>query len=430
MRLDLAPLALGNAARASALLKAWATDQLLAVTVIGKVRQNLFLVDVGGQSVEAHSTASLQPGDQFQVRLTSAGSQPILTRVDAATRDVTAPVLAAAITRTLPTQQPLAVGIEMIDQIARGLPTETGGVNAHRLITTVRAFLANPPTLPTLANPARLAQAIDHCGIHLEAALKAAAVIPGTPFPTHDLKWQAIKLACALPATPTPQPATANGDWPRPLRASAETPISPAEMAGAKRRPSAATAPTELPRYPGKYPVIGAGASAPTAPPTDLSDPTSIQTALQRVSAHLSGVIAGITTRQVQTIEALATEVVYGNFELPVAIDGRLTALEIEIERELCATSVTEDPATDVLVRIPLSESAELRARLRLGAGGLSVTLWSDEANLRDAISEHASALGARLCACGFKLQDMQIAVIRGRDSTRHLASQFLSVEA
>lgn len=379
-----------------AFTRVWTVDQLLDVTVIGKISENLFILEIDHSMVRTHTAEPLQVGSQFTVKVTSLGSQPTLTRIDTESSSPTVSS-AAALSQVLPRQQPLTSSLEMINRAVADL-SSTSRIPEPALvplIEVVRQFLAASVSGQALSDPHQLASYLERCGIHLEARLKTAADAPESPLPTTDLKWRALELLGKLQSILQPVP-------PSEFR-------QRADLTPALRQTRTSASPSEH------------GPEMECSSDSDLVAPI-----VRQLSEQLESIVARITTRQLQTIEAAAAGTVYGSFELPIEIGGHHCAIAIELEQRATASAAAADAATEVVIRIPLSAVTELRAKLRLCGGDLSAVVWSNDVAVRDVLITEKERLSVSLAACGFKV-GVQIAEVGIPNITRHLNDRLLS---
>lgn len=350
----------------STVARSWVVGQLLNIVVIGPRDQNSILVRVGNDTFAAESALAVPPGTRFTARVVAIDPLPVLTPVVSSTTAPTPPLQAAWLS-ALPKQAPLADSLHAADALltqahATGAAMPLAHAGFHALLQAL-------PELATLRSPLLLKEAMLNCGLGLEAKLASTINHAAVPPPSADLKWQLLTVLAQLTA-PTGTPDAA---LPREALSHAKTmPPATSELA------------------------------------TENSLPAGNPTVHRELIAQLEHALANITARQLQTAEASDAGRHFAVFEIPLQVDRQPVTLMVQYE-ERRATSDTHPSAFTIQLRVPLSATRELRARVTLIDQTLSATLWSPDPEVRAALSERLQDL--RTLLLGQRLQVGNLAV-------------------
>ncbi|MBI2799389.1 MAG: flagellar hook-length control protein FliK [Gammaproteobacteria bacterium] len=360
-------------------LQEWVVGQLLDVTVIGPSDKNSTRLRIDGAIFETASAATLAPGQKFVVQVKSAGSLPVLTPLPQPPTHEVEPtsVLNRGLNLVLPRQQPLAGMYQALGALATSLNTpapsgEPVTAQILQLVQQIETMVANAPTLVELSNPADLKRALTNTGIHLEATLAQVTTSQGLErLPNTDLKWRALTL----------------------LRAT--------DLA-LEHRPESIPARVTI--------------AARTAPELSSSlQALGISPQPQRLAGvkdAIEAVVARITTHQLQIAEAANNGMVYGTFEIPVTVDQGIGSVLINVERDLAGEHSDYVAPTTVMVRVPLGDDRELRARLTLSDLHVAMSVWSDDPATREMIARHQHILQRQLERCGLQVDRLTVAEV------------------
>ncbi len=364
MKLDIpVPVSLGTN-WSPALSRAWTLGQLLDVTVIGPTDQNSTLLQVGGVTVAAAGQIPYGPGDSFTVRVTGVQSPVSLSIVPNAAPlpevDVSS-VQSAALRTLLPAQLDLSPALQALQSAAPSADTPA-----------VDMLLRQLPTLAEIASAPKILAAVTQSGSGLEATL--ANQLSGganTPPPLSDLKWQVLQLLQQLAPMKDGQPTTP------PAIAPIVAPVPPA---------------------------------SPADPIAESAD--RIAAAPAHLKALAEGILARITTRQIQTAEAAQQGQVYGQFEIPVRVAGHPDVLTLQYAREGPAQHEQDIAHHTLTVTVPLPNDAKLTARLTLHGENLSVVAWGSDAALNQQLQARREEFRTSLGASGFNIETLVIAPV------------------
>ena len=373
-------------------LQEWVVGQLLDVTVIGLSAKNSTRLRIDGAIFETPNIATLAPGQKFVAQVKSAGALPILTPLPLApSHEVeTTPALHRGLNLVLPRQQPLAEMYQALGTLATSLNTpapsgEPVAAQVTQLMHQIEALIGSAPTLVELSNPAELKRALTDAGIHLEATLAQVAISQAPErLPNTDLKWRALTLLQTTDLALEHRPETASA-----------------------RETIAAHLTSEI-----SNPHQPLGIGFQTQMLGDVKD-------------AIEAVVARVTTHQLQIAEAANNGVVYGTFEIPVAVDRRIDSVLINVERDSTGEHSDYVAPTTVMIRVPLGNERELRARLTLSDLHLAVSVWSDDLATREMIARLQPVLQQQLERCGLLVDRLTVAEVA---SVTELARQPLTL--
>ena len=373
----------------STVARSWVIGQLLNIVVIGQRDQNSILVRVGNDTIAAESAIAVPPGTRFTARVVAIEPLPVLTPVKAATPAPTPPLQAAWLS-ALPKQAPLASSLHAADVLL----TQAGTPDAVRPLahTEFYALLQALPELATLRSPPLLKEALLNSGLGLEAKLASASTIhyPAAPPPTADLKWQLLAVLAQFTAT-------------------------------------VATPDAALPRE--------ALSHAKAVPPmaSDLAAANSLSagnpTVHRELIEQLEHALANITARQLQTAEASDAGHPFAVFEIPLQVERQPATVMVQYE-ERRSTSDTPPSAFTVQLRVPISATRELRARVTLIDHTLSATLWSPDPDVRVALTDRLQDLRTQLLGQHLQVGNLAVAEIDEIAPLARPNQQVLDVEA
>lgn len=375
--------------------RAWVIGQLLNVTVIGPADQKSTLLKVGAETVVATGPAPVSPGARFIARVVSLHPLPLLEPIKDERDSLASREEAIALRTLLPRQVEFAPGLRVIDERTRSLERAAHGRDLPALIHTTKALLAEIPTLTELSAPPELERAVARSGAGLEAALVRCLSDPKTPLPTLDRKWQLLSLvrqvelffqaSSAIAAPPEKSHLPDGADLPR------------------DRIPRATPA------------AIAAWDSVLSAFSTELKE-------------TLEGMVARITTRQLQMTEAASLGQVFGLFELPVRIGANPEVLQLQYSRKDEDGDPGDAKRHSLLIVVPLAGPSQLRVRLTLRADQLSIVAWADDEALRDQMVHRRDELQTRLTAVGLGVEEIIVAPVDGPDDAAHLPERLISM--
>lgn len=383
------------------MLQRWALGQMLSATVIGQDSANSTLVEIDGQQFRAASGLSLAPGTRLPVRVAQLGDVPVLEIQSRPASDASDTVRAAALRELLPKQHPQMQGLRELAAVATRLAEPASGTRSASLSAEVRAVITGLPALDTLAEPRALRSALAQSGTGLEHALARAVASATTApeLPAMDFKWQLLELRAHLD--------TASGD-PTRTRA-ADTPAS-------------AGAPTVVPpanpasmRSNGTHPDINED-HAPADPKPSLPQPVRPETSTaatqglhRQLAETIDGMLARVTSLQLQMADAAANGTPLGLFEIPVLLNETPQSLLLQVEGGGAGTDPPTAAPLTITLSVPITNDEELLVRMTLQAGTLNVVIWSDTTPLRNALEARREDLRNRLEQGGFSVAGVNV---------------------
>lgn len=380
-----------------AVSRVWAVGQLLNVIVIGPADQNSTLLKIGTETVVASGAAPVAMGDRFTARVVSLHPLPVLEPVRRESVKPDARVEAVALRTLLPQQIALAPALRTLEAHLPGLARAAHSRDLHALILSTQSLFADIPALAALTTPAKLMRAVTLSGTGLEQTLAGHLIDPTISLPTADRKWQLLSLLRQvepfLPSVPT-----------------AAAPL---------QEKSVLSNESDLTR----------GGVPRAEPPAFANWDLAVSEYSSELKQALEGMIARITTRQLQMTEAASLGQAFGLFELPVRIDEQLEVLQLQYSREGEDGQSHGAERHSLLIVVPLPGPSQLRVRLTLCAEQLSIVAWADNEALRVALYHRRDDLQARLAACGLRVEAVIVAPVDGPRDAAHLPQGLIDMK-
>lgn len=394
--MEITPItALRFPAEVSAVNRAWAIGQLLDVTVIGASGRNSTALRVGDMTIESTTPVPFAPGTRLAARVVALQPTPVLEAhpADSARAETaTAQSLRGLLPRKLdpgPAWQALSMDIlELLQQKPDSV--------APSLLRTAHSLVERVPDLRSLATPGTLQSSVALNGQALEATLALTAGANAPSPPMGDRKWQLLEVLAQWPTQTS-------------LRAS-----------------SVSTGP-----------LPGIAASAPNAGDLVTANmhhgadgELAVSATQQEIKHKVEGLLAHVTTRQLQTAAAAEAGHMYGMFELPVKLDGETSCLQIEYGREHASSRPEEEASHVLLVVVPLPGATEIRVRLSAVGNRLSVVAWAPDSDLQERLMMARTQLVSRLTACGFETGDVVVAPLESPRDDAYLPRGLVDTRA
>ncbi|CAK0775220.1 conserved hypothetical protein [Gammaproteobacteria bacterium] len=173
---------------------AWQAGDILEATVVVSTVGQLTL-EIGGIRLQAQSDLQFSTGQHLRMQVTDSGELPVL-RLLANTPDSNLAVQSRALRMAFPQQASLAPVIQGLMRFIQSNPKTERGSRAS-LFALAAEILHRLPRASDLGHPEGLKQAIQECGLFLEARL---ARLPQGASPTPDLKADLLRLEAAVQA--------------------------------------------------------------------------------------------------------------------------------------------------------------------------------------------------------------------------------------
>lgn len=389
-------------------VRGWMLGQLLDATVIGRVSENSIRLNVAGTELRAATALKLQVGDSLSLRVTQL--KPVVTLAPVVVSGASEKtILHASINRILPMQRALAPTLEHVRDVVRPPATATAAqLERPVLPAAVRhaaeRVLASVPRFRDVVDPAQLPRIIRQSGILAEHAFAVQLQAGGeATLPAHDLKWQLLRLRGAL-SVGTPQSSAAQ----KPPASSAESPRA------------------TLVHQPLKSP--GPGAADRAAAGEAKAEIHSAAT--QHLARLVDSAIARIETNQLKSISALLD----GNFELsvelPIVIDDAYQDIRLMVRQDGRASDLAQAESNTIVLEIPLSPEAIVRAVVCLSGEDLSVRLWSTDSELRGVLAGTRETLIDRLRANGLDKVSVTVVELKPFDQWARRFDQLVDTKA
>jgi len=353
----------GAAAGTSA--ESWRIGAVLAARPLGVNERGLLVLQIGGVTVEAELPAGQQFANgqlppQFQVRVQSLGSQPLLEVVGAGAPD---PIVYRALRERLPQQNgyaPLLASLAALSQrpVLRQLPQP---------LREALALLDHAVRMPEeITRGEGLREAILRSGLFLEYQLvqpRADLLALGGD----DWKAVLLHLAAVLEQYAPARPRPAAADTPPPLHQRGLQPPQPRQ---------------------------------PVPPPPAEDGDEEIGALIERLHGDVRAALARLEVAQLDNAQAQAWMI-----EIPVqGEDGRdVLQLHLEMARE----SEQGGGAWTLGFSIDLPALGPVQGELQLRDLRLAVRLWAERAGTVEKLERQFVALRQRLSACGVLLDQL-----------------------
>jgi hypothetical protein len=372
---SLAALTWAGAASGS-LAESWRIGTVLSARPLGVGNLGRLVIQIGALTVEAESLGTPLPS-QFQVRVLSLGSQPLLEILGTTQGD---PMIQRAMRERLPQQNgyaPLLATLGALAQrpILRQLPPH---------LRAALAMLEHGVRTPgEVTRGEGLREAIRRSGLFFESDLAQPHADPAV-LGTEDWKGVLLRLATLLASSAPSHPPTASADTPPPL-----------QQRGLRAQPRAS--PPLPPTAAGAAADAEAAVSLPAGAAAAASD---VEALLGRLHGDVRAALARIEIAQLDAAVAQAWMI-----EIPLQGEEGRDVLQIHLEHgqdaETSASTWTLGFAIDLPALGPLQGELQL-CGLRLG-----VRLWAERSYSTVRLENQFGALRQRLAASGLVLDQL-----------------------
>lgn len=371
-------------------VRGWMLGQLLNATVIGRDGQNSIRLDVAGTQVRAATALPLRVGEKLNLEVTQLRPAVTLspTRPQLSPEKVT---LTASVNRLLPQQRALS---PILQQLADVLPAAKSNTSANAHDSVARPQLSTPvaraagnvlsviPQFSEVIDSKRLPTILHRLGVFAEShALDNTRVRSRHEIPADDLKWQFLRLRGALQTGETPQQNTAH-----------------------KPKVTSELAQLLLPQKPNPAQTPFNHLAENTI--DDVSDIESRQQLLRLVDSA----IAKIETNQLKAVTALLDGEVQLSIDLPFMLDDKYQELRLKVLRDGGSGDDYDGESNTIVLEIPISDEASVRAAASLRGDDLNVRLWSSNETLRQMLAGSRETLIERLQANG--IENVHVSVV------------------
>jgi len=364
-------------AQLPAVNRAWAIGQLLDVTVIGATGRNSTALRIGGTTIESTTPVPFSPGTRLSARVVALQPVPLLEARPADEARTPETAAAQSLRGLLPRKLDPGPAWQALAADVRELSDRKPESVAPEVLRAARNLVQRVPDLRALASAATLQSAVALDGQALEASLARAVATHAPVPPVDDRKWQLLEVLAQF-RSPT---------QPRSPVASADSALGRATPATEGLQPAAANV------------HLGREGEATAAAATEHD-----------LKRKVEGLLAHMTTRQIQTAAAAEAGHVYGMLELPVRLEDQTTCVQFEYEREHVPGHGADETPHALLVVVPLPGPTELRVRLSAIGDHLSVVAWAPDPELQRKLMNERERLASRLTACGFEIGDVVVA--------------------
>jgi hypothetical protein len=390
-------------------IRNWMLGQLLDASVIGRDGENSIRLKVGGTEVRAATALPLQKGENLTLRVTQL--RPVVTLTPArAAESPEAERVRAAINQALPRQRPLLPLLERLSAISTQSPSRPGEVaTAGRLPGAIaeaaQRILQTIPSFSEVSDAKRLPAAVHRLGLFAESTVQHRLTRSEATLPERDLKWQLLRLRGLVRGTANQ--AAATGQRP--------------EQATGQQQP-AAKAPTRIASAP-----VGGGTKPITA-----AEPRVDVESVRVLSQLVDGAIAKIESNQLKAVSALLDGEYQLTLDLPIALEDSHKVIQLKVSREAGEQRSGESTSasTVVVIEIPVTEGAALRAVVTLNAENVTVKLWSEDAELRRTIALQRDMLADRLRNNGLDTVNISIVELKPFDEWGKKFEKLVDVKA
>jgi hypothetical protein len=343
-------------AAAGTTAQSWRIGTVLAARPLGVGNGGLLVLQIGAMTVEAESLGTPLPS-QFQVRVLSGGSQPLLEILAGAQVD---PLIQRAMRERLPQQNgyaPLLATLDVLAQrpVLRQLPPE---------LRAALALLEHGVRTPDeVTSGAGLREAIARSGLFFESQLAQPHADPAL-IGAEDWKGVLLQLASVLGAHAPVHASSANADTPPPLH-----------QRGLLAQPRAAM-----------------------LPGTD-NDP-DLDQLIGRLHGDVQAALARIEIAQLDATTAQAWMI-----EIPLQGEQGRDVLQIQLEHGQDAESGSQHWTLGFALDLPAL--GPLQGELQLRDLRLGVRLWAERSKTSYRLERQFGALRQRLAASGLILDQL-----------------------
>jgi len=387
-------------------IRNWMLGQLLDASVIGRDGENSIRLKVGGTEVRAATALPLKKGENLTLRVTQL--RPVVTLTPAhESESPEARRIRAAINQILPRQRSLLPLLERLNELSTQPQSRPGEVaTAGRLPATVaqaaQRVLQAIPSFSEVSDGKRLPAVIRRLGLFAETTVQHRLTQNQTELPEQDLKWQLLRLRGQLRGT-------AN----HATRGSQQ----PGQVTGQQRPAGKASAGIVL------APDGGSKSIAAAEPRVDIES-------LRLLSQLVDGAIAKVESNQLKAVSALLDGDYQLTFDLPIAMEDTYKVIHLKVSREAREQEGSLSASTTVVMEIPVTEGAALRAVVTLNAENVTVRLWSEDLELRRTIALHRELLTDRLRNTGLDTVSISVVELKPFDEWGKKFEQLVDVKA
>ncbi|MGF1615533.1 MAG: flagellar hook-length control protein FliK [Gammaproteobacteria bacterium] len=340
----------------------WTIGQLLPATVLRLESAHTVRVAISGRELTAYTPASLRPGEQLALRVSSLGMQPLLHVVS--TSSAVSPAEGTggrvAVAGPIDPLQPLLNSLRWLAEgealLVRRLPQAVRDL-AQEVLSAVRRA-------DTLIVPGVLRQALGGAGLLLEARL--ARIPPGLTTATSetelDLKGRLLRLRSVL-------------------RHHGHLLLS----SGVASQP--------------------AGGSASVA--EGLAQPESLALSvvfLSRLLSTIDATLQGIEVRQLRSAIGSLGQGFAWHVQLPVLWDERVRTVEVVIERDGKRSHLAQPAVWRACLTLAPDGLGVIHARLTLAEQGVTVSFWATHGATQARLSAQMDKLKKGLTDAGLSV--------------------------
>jgi hypothetical protein len=373
-------LAAPAVARVAALLP-WAVNDILRAEVVGTGEGNFTRLAIGDRLVIAQTEVVLVLGQKLDLRVASTGATTVLTVLEDAQKMQTSTV-SRGLARVLPQQaSPVATeqllrSLDVLMRETRAVSTTIGSAAAANLSQHIEHLMQALPKPAQLTSPSQLRSAVEQVFVPTEARLLSALVDGSAPDMATDLRAQFTRIGIDLAALPMP----ARNALEQVIRQALTTQQGP-----------------ESP-----------------APPATLTNSEELAVAIEPdrndVKTLVDAVVARLEANQLQTVANTQAEPLPVLLDLPIARDGQVDLLHMEVERDPGQNDSETLARTTVTLNLRLDGAHEFSARLQLSGDCLSLRLGASDAAFNDQITQRIGELEHGLKAAGLEVSQIFIA--------------------
>ncbi|WP_049622695.1 flagellar hook-length control protein FliK [Frateuria defendens] len=379
---SLAALTWASAA-AGTTAESWRIGAVLAARPLGVNERGLMVLQIGGMAVEAELPGGQLPGGQlppqFQVRVQSLGSQPLLEILAASAAETT---VQRGLRERLPQQDgyaPLLATLGALSQrpVLRQLPQP---------LREALALLEHGIRTPEdITRGEGLREAIQRSGLFLEAQLTTPradlAALAG-----NDWKAILLHLAAVLERQPPPRPVPPSPEPPAP---------PPLAQRGLQPQPRQASMPT--PRQP-----MPAMESASASPP-EAAEAEALSLAETLVGRLHGDVRAALARVEVAQLDAAAAQA----WMIEIPLQGQDGRDVLQLQLQLARDSEDGNAFWTFGFAIDLPALGPVQGELQLRDLRLAVRLWAERSATTEKLERQFGTLRQRLAAVGVLLDQL-----------------------
>lgn len=343
--------------------ESWRIGAVLSARPLGMGDQGRIVLQIGALTVEADGLGTPLPS-QFQVRVLSLGSQPLLEVLAGASAD---PLVQRAVRERLPQQNGYAPLLATLGSLAQR-PV------LRQLTPSMRAALAmldqSVRTPEDITRADGLREAIVRSGLFLESQLARAQADPGRQS-EEDFKGSLLRLAALLDARAQapPRPPAGDADTPPPLR-----------QRGLQAQPRAPA------------PLSAQSVESAGADEVDLL--------LSRLRSGVHAALARIEIAQLDAASGQAWLI-----EVPLQGEHGRDVLQIHLEHG--ADTESGEQLWMLGFALDLPALGPMQGELQLRGLRLSVRLWAERSGTTQRLERQFTPLRQRLAASGLQLDQL-----------------------